>query len=47
MSFLWTLLATVTDTIEDVVLGRYGVPRVCMHNTVLAYQVDDAFMETF
>jgi hypothetical protein len=27
ISFLWTLLATATDTIEDVVLGRYGVPK--------------------
>jgi len=27
ISFLWTLLAAATDTIEDVVLGRYGLPK--------------------
>jgi hydrogenase small subunit len=43
-----SITAATQPSIEDIVLGAIpGLPKVNFHNPVLAYQVGDAFLETF
>src|SRR5215471_15821787 len=43
-----SMTAATNPSIEDIVLGAIpGVPKVNLHNPVLAYEVGDAFLKHF